>query len=52
MAKKKKKRRAKSRKFVLVKSLFLGLLIVTLEILSKDSNVSGDPFLQSVLLLF
>lgn len=52
MAKKKKKRRAKSRKFVFVKSLFLGLLIVTLEILSKSSNASGDPFLQSVLLLF
>lgn len=46
-----RKRSAQAKIFVVVKSLFLGLLIATLEILSKREGVDGDHFLEAVLLL-
>jgi len=52
MAEKKKKRRAKSRKAAVVKSLFIGFLIAFLEILSAIRGVEGEPFFRVCLLLF
>ena len=52
MAKKKKKRRTKSRKAAIVKSLFIGFLIAFLEILSAIRGVEREPFFRVCLLLF
>lgn len=46
-----RKRSAQAKKFVIVKSLFLGLLIVLLEILSENPDVDESRLLEAVLLL-
>lgn len=47
-----RKRSAQAKKFVVAKSLFLGLLVVILEILSENQDVDENSLLEAVLLLF
>ena len=51
MAKKNlRKRSAQAKRFVVVKSLFLALLVITIEILSENPDVDKNPLLEAVLL--